>query len=232
VRDTGIGISPAQLATLFRPFTQADMSTSRRFGGTGLGLSISRQLARMMGGDLEVESTPGQGSTFRFRVTVGVATPTQVAECQTRGLTRATESREYSALLKGRRVLLVEDNHVNQLLAHKLLAKAGIEVTLAENGREAVELATNPTARFDAILMDVQMPELDGYEATRAIRACLGAASPPIIALTAHAMAEEDERCLAAGMVAHLSKPIDVRELYATLVRCTAAGRARAPTAA
>ena len=234
VRDTGIGISTTQLATLFRPFTQADMSTSRRFGGTGLGLSISRQLARMMGGDLEVESTPGQGSTFRFHVTFGVANPAQVAECQTRGLTRASETREHLAVLKGCRVLLVEDNHVNQLLAHTLLAKAGIEVTLAENGHEAVELATNPAARFDAILMDVQMPEMDGYEATGAIRARLGVASPPIIALTAHAMAEEHERCLAAGMVAHLSKPINVRELYATLIQCITPGRSRvrAPTAA
>jgi PAS domain S-box-containing protein len=219
VRDTGIGISAELMATLFRPFSQGDASMSRRFGGTGLGLSISRQLAQMMRGDLTVESTPGVGSVFHLHLLVGLATSAQESALRSKGTRRATETFTAVWELGGRRVLLVEDNAVNQLLARALLTKAGVEVTVAENGRSAVERACERGARFDAILMDVQMPEMDGYEATRAIRASLGAACPPIIALTAHAMADEAERCLDAGMVAHLSKPIVVHELYATLAK-------------
>lgn len=225
VRDTGIGITSEQQAMLFKPFSQADPSTSRRFGGTGLGLTISRQLAQMMSGDLTVSSTPGQGSTFRFRVVLGLATPEQVALLQSRALSRSQETLSLGGALEGRRVLLAEDNRVNQLVSRTFLEKMGVKVTLAQNGREAVELACSAD-RFDAVLMDVQMPEMDGHEATRAIRARLGAASPPIIALTAHAMSEELERCLASGMVAHLPKPIDVRALYATLVRYVGAAPA------
>ncbi|MDP1824201.1 MAG: ATP-binding protein [Archangium sp.] len=228
VRDTGIGISPDLLATLFKPFTQGDASISRRFGGTGLGLSISRQLAQMMGGDLTVESTPGVGSVFHLHLRVGLATSAQESALRSGGSRPATETLPAVAALRGRRVLLVEDNAVNQLLARTLLTKAGVEVTLAEDGRVAIERACAPGACFDAILMDVQMPEMDGYEATRAIRANLGATCPPIIALTAHAMADEAERCLSAGMVAHLSKPIVVHELYATLAKHLPARRVAA----
>jgi PAS domain S-box-containing protein len=219
VRDTGIGISPEQVAALFQPFSQADASTTRRFGGTGLGLSISRQLARMMDGDVVVESWLGQGSVFRFELALAEASPGQAREFDLLSGADATQLAEATRSLQGRRVLLAEDNKVNQLLARKLLGKVGIEVTLAEDGLQAVELACDGERHFDAVLMDIQMPELDGYQATRAIRARLGAACPPIIAMTAHAMGEEQDRCREAGMVAHLAKPIDVRALYQTLGR-------------
>jgi two-component system, sensor histidine kinase and response regulator len=216
VSDTGIGMDAAQLAQLFQPFTQGDASTTRRFGGTGLGLSISRQLARLMGGELLVESTPGRGSTFRFNVRLGApflaGAPQEAGEADGQATSAA-------ARLEGRRVLLVEDNRVNQFLARKLLEKVGMRVTLAENGQEAVERATASAEGFDAILMDIQMPELDGYQATRAIRDRLGPATPPIIAMTAHAMSEERDHCLAAGMVAHLAKPIEVSSLYSVLAK-------------
>jgi CheY-like chemotaxis protein len=217
VRDTGIGMGPEQVAHLFQPFTQADATTTRRFGGTGLGLSISRDLARLMGGELTAESWPGTGSIFRFEVTLGVASPEQIAELERHAAPGGEASLQASERLRGRQLLLVEDNRVNQLLARKLLEKLGAEVTLAENGLQAVEAACGGERVFDAILMDIQMPELDGYQATRAIRARLGSASPPIIAMTAHAMADEQDRCREAGMVAHLSKPIDVQALSSTL---------------
>jgi two-component system sensor histidine kinase/response regulator len=219
VRDTGIGISPEQLAALFQPFSQADATTTRRFGGTGLGLSISRQLARMMSGDVTVESWPGQGSVFRFELALPEAAPQEALEFGLLASSGAGQLAEATRRLKGRRVLLAEDNKVNQLLARKLLGKVGIEVTLAENGLQAVELACDGERRFDAVLMDIQMPELDGYQATRALHARLGTDCPPIIAMTAHAMSEEQDRCREAGMVAHLAKPIDVRALYQTLGR-------------
>jgi PAS domain S-box-containing protein len=217
VRDTGIGLSPEQQQHLFEPFTQADASTSRRFGGTGLGLSISRQLARLMGGDLTVASALGQGSAFTFAVSLPLATPAQLSALDA-ALPEVKQLRERTALaLQGRRVLLAEDNRVNQLLARKLLEKVGLVVTLAENGREAVEQAQ--AGRFDVVLMDLQMPELDGYEATEVILATLGSAAPPIIAMTAHAMVSEREHCFAVGMVDHLTKPIVVEQLYAVLQR-------------
>jgi PAS domain S-box-containing protein len=220
VTDTGIGMTAAEVAGLFRPFTQADASTTRRFGGTGLGLAISRQLAQAMGGDLLVESTPGSGSSFDFAVLLGTPTAEQAAALSSSSGVHRTRMAAPPADLRGRRVLLAEDNRVNQLLARTLLEKAGIEVVLAENGRQAVELTCDrPGGPLDAILMDVQMPELDGFDATRAILARLGPSSPPIIAMTAHAMSDERARCLEAGMVAHLAKPVDVRLLYQTLAR-------------
>jgi CheY-like chemotaxis protein len=219
VRDTGIGLAPEQLATLFQPFSQADASTTRRFGGTGLGLSISRQLARMMGGDIGVESWPDRGSVFRFELALAAASPQQVLELELLASSDPARLALAGGRLRGRRVLLAEDNKVNQLLARKLLGKVGMEVTLVENGLRAVELACGGEHRFDVVLMDIQMPELDGYQATRAIRARLGPACPPIIAMTAHAMSDEQDRCREAGMVAHLAKPIDVRALYQTLGR-------------
>ena len=233
VTDTGIGMTPGELAALFQPFTQADASTTRRFGGTGLGLVISRELALLMGGELRVESTPGRGSKFQLRATVGQPTPEQVSELSALGSVGCGEATAVASMLVGRRVLLVEDNPVNQLLAKRVLERVGLEVTLAEDGQVAVELACAPRAAFDALLMDIQMPRMDGYEATRVIRARLGPGCPPIIAMTAHAMQNERERCLAAGMVAHVSKPVDVAQLYALLARLfTAAGRGSAVTQA
>jgi signal transduction histidine kinase/ActR/RegA family two-component response regulator len=227
VTDTGIGMTPDELAALFQPFTQADASTTRRFGGTGLGLAISRELAGLMGGELRVESTPGRGSKFQFRAMVGEPTPEQASEVCARGSVGCGEAAAVARMLAGRRVLLVEDNPVNQLLAKRVLERVGLDVTLAEDGQVAVELACAPRAAFDALLMDIQMPRMDGYEATRVIRARLGPGCPPIIAMTAHAMQNERDRCLAAGMVAHVSKPVDVARLYTLLARLfTAADRA------
>ncbi|MDP1827401.1 MAG: ATP-binding protein [Archangium sp.] len=223
VTDTGIGITPGELASLFQPFTQADASTTRRFGGTGLGLVISRELARLMGGELRVESTPRRGSKFSLRVKVGEPSAEQANELSDVRSAGAAGALAGASALVGRQVLLVEDNPVNQLLARRVLERAGLQVTLAEDGQAAVELACAPLATFDLVLMDIQMPRMDGYEATRVIRARLGASCPPIIAMTAHAMRDERERCLAAGMVAHVSKPVDIARLYALLTKLLSA---------
>jgi two-component system CheB/CheR fusion protein len=227
VTDTGIGLTPEQLERLFQPFSQADSSTTRRFGGTGLGLAISRELARMMGGDLVAESVQGKGSTFRFDARFAAATSAQEAEVKSRHTARLAQALASAGNLAGRQVLLVEDNRVNQLVARTLLEKAGVKVRLAENGLQAVEVMCGARpGHFDAVLMDVQMPVMDGYEATRTLKARLGAACPPIVAMTAHAMSEERDRCLAAGMVAHLAKPIDVAALYGTLSQLVESGGA------
>lgn len=212
VDDSGVGMSAEQVAKLFQPFTQADASITRRYGGTGLGLAISRQLVGLMGGILEVESAPGRGSTF------SVALEFELASAP--GATAASPRTDPARLppdLHGLRVLVVEDNPVNQVLAARLLDRVRATVTVVGSGRGAVDaLAANP-AGFDAVLMDLQMPELDGYQATEAIRGRLGVKDLPIYAMSAHALAEDKARCLAVGMNGHLAKPIDVGELYATL---------------
>jgi CheY-like chemotaxis protein len=211
-------MSSEQTTRLFQSFTQADSSTTQRFGGTGLGLAISRELTHLISGDIVVDSTPGAGSTFTFTVRLGVPTATQEqVEARAHDAAGSVQRAAVAAQLAGRQVLVAEDNRVNQLLARTLLEKAGVVVTLAQNGLEAVTAVVEAPGRFDAVLMDLQMPEMDGFEATRAIIDRLGAASPPIIAMTAHAMSEEKDHCLAAGMVAHVAKPIDVRALYALL---------------
>jgi len=228
VRDTGIGIGAEELAALFHPFTQADPSTTRRFGGTGLGLSISRELARMMGGEVSVTSTPGQGSTFHFEVPLPELRP----EDPPRGpeAVRGTwpGSGAVPPGLQGRRVLLAEDNKVNQLLARTFLQKAGMVVTVAGDGQQALDSVRTAAAPFDVVLMDIQMPVMDGLEATRAIRAELGAAAPPIIAMTADALPEHQRRSLQAGMAAHISKPVSVDELYRVLDEVVEAQRVAA----
>ncbi|TVT71828.1 MAG: PAS domain S-box protein [Denitromonas halophila] len=224
VRDTGVGLTPSQIEGLFQPFAQADDSTTRKFGGTGLGLSICRQLVRLMGGDVVVHSEPGQGSTFLFDVELGVGAANDVA--RTRRVSPAP-----TADLDGLRVLVAEDNLVNLLIAETLLAEQGVLVDTAGTGREAVDRVMRADAPpIDVVLMDVQMPEMDGLEATRQIRADARFAALPIIAMTAHAMADERAQCLAAGMNDHLAKPVDPPLLLATLARW--AGRARAPDAA
>jgi PAS domain S-box-containing protein len=215
VRDSGIGIAPAQLERIFEPFTQADGSTTRRFGGTGLGLTISRQLVEMMGGKLEVESAPGSGSTFSFTVSFLLQPDADWAPDVARGPSSFTALRS----LRGLRVLVAEDNAINQEVARELLEAAGMTVVIADNGRQAVEAATSAGARFDAILMDLQMPEMDGIEATGEIRTHPIASGVPIIAMTAHALAGERERCLAGGMNDHVSKPIEPAKLYTALAQ-------------
>ncbi|MGE5516267.1 MAG: ATP-binding protein [Bacteroidota bacterium] len=214
VRDTGIGIEPAARARLFESFVQADASISRRFGGTGLGLAICKRLVEAQGGEIGVDSEPGQGSRFWFRLTFAVAqAPATIAETPRR-----------HGALPSLRILLAEDNPVNVLVARGLLDKGGHRIEVAVNGHEAVELAAR--GGFDVVLMDMQMPEMDGLAAARAIRRLPAPVNAvPIVALTANAMPGDAERCLAAGMNAHVSKPIDPPLLFqtiATLLPCHA----------
>ena len=210
VVDTGIGMSDSQVANVFEPFVQGDSSATRRFGGTGLGLAICRRLSLMMGGDLVVESQPGRGSVFRFSVTTGslrdvrMASRVDAAEAPSEAVRSAVLSLPGSCS-----VLLAEDGVDNQRLITTYLEKAGARVSVAENGRIAVDRAMaayRDNEPFDVILMDMQMPVMDGYEATSLLRA--KGYSGPVIALTAHAMTGDRERCLAAGCTDYLTKPI------------------------
>ena len=211
VEDTGIGIAPEALPRLFTPFFQADQSNRRRFGGTGLGLVISKRLTEAMGGKLKVESALGRGSTFRISLPLEALEDAPAAGPEARA---AAEARP--AL--GGKALLVEDNAVNRMLAVAMLNNLGIEVTEAENGQAALEHMER--SRFDLVLMDCQMPVMDGFEATREIRAREQAAlasRTPIIAVTANAMSGDAERCLKAGMDAYLAKPYTLETLRGAL---------------
>lgn len=219
IDDTGIGIEPASQQRLFRPFEQADATTTRRYGGSGLGLAISRQLARMMGGDIAMQSTPGQGSRFWVTVRLGVVASTgsryPVATNPAVDIDCEAEIRRRHA---GATVLLVEDDPINQEVAAGMLTHAGLTVEIAENGAEAVRLASNTA--YDLILMDMQMPVMNGLEATQRIRAPGGhGARVPILAMTANAFADDRTACLAAGMNDHLAKPVAPALLYASLLR-------------
>jgi signal transduction histidine kinase/ligand-binding sensor domain-containing protein/CheY-like chemotaxis protein len=201
VRDTGIGISADEQSRLFQPFEQADRSTTRKYGGTGLGLAISAHLVELMGGRIWIESTPGKGSVFHFTARCQVSEPIPTSE-----LPAAPANREHDDCPK--RILIAEDNVVNQKIAILVVEKMGHRVTIASNGSEAVQKWR--TGSYDLILMDLQMPELDGLEATRLIRAEEAATGShtPIVAMTAHAMDSDREQCLAAGMDDYISKPI------------------------
>ncbi len=232
VVDTGIGLTPEQIERIFNPFTQADPSTTRRFGGTGLGLVISKRLAEALGGRLSVQSTPGVGSTFTVTVDPG---PLEHVRWLTgaEDVPRAAAPVTFPAPPDGRltgRVLLAEDGPDNQRLIGLLLRKAGLEVTLAEDGATAQRLALEAAAAgtpFDVILMDIQMPIKDGYTATRELRRA--GYRGVIIALTAHAMAQDRDRCLACGCNDFASKPID-RKMLLDLVRRYLPGRSPAAT--
>ncbi len=212
VQDTGVGIDPAYLARAFDDFSQQDASVSRRFGGTGLGLGISRRLVALLGGELRLTSAPGQGTTARFTLRL------PVGEAQGFAPKNGAGAVHWRTALRGRRVLLVEDNFFNRMLARVTLEQAGLAVAEAEDGAAAVAAVRASARPFDAVLMDVHMPGLNGYDATAVLRAEWGP-DLPIIALTANATAGERAKCLAAGMSDYLSKPFQeddlLRMLYA-----------------
>jgi CheY-like chemotaxis protein len=212
VSDSGIGIATEHLKHLFDAFQQADTSTTRRFGGTGLGLAISRRLAELMGGVVQVRSQPGVGSEFELRL------PYAAAAAGAPELTPESVWGDSPRRLDGVRVLVAEDNEVNQIVLERALEIEGAETTIVGDGRQAVNrvLADGRDA-YDVVLMDIQMPEMDGYEATRRILEL--APDLPVIGQTAHAMLDERRECLAAGMVDHIAKPIDFRLLVDMIVR-------------
>jgi signal transduction histidine kinase/ActR/RegA family two-component response regulator len=215
VTDTGIGMDAAQVARLFQNFQQADASTTRKYGGTGLGLAISRKLAQLMGGDMGVRSRPGAGSTFWFTVRVTEAQPTVAAPLAPLSTARGLDP------LRGARVLLVEDNDMNQIIACEILADAGCVVDVAPDGSVAVEKVR--TNGYDVVLMDMQMPVMDGVTATREIRRDARFDALPIIAMTANAMEQDRRACRAAGMNAFVTKPFEPEEFLAMVARAVAA---------
>ena len=217
VGDSGIGMDPEQLDRVFNPFEQADGSTTRKYGGTGLGLTITHRIIQLMGGSIAADSTPGQGSSFTIRLPyLPVAqASTQSPSCP------VIPSADPAAgqRLAGLRILVAEDNEINQIILAENLAEDGAAVTVVANGREAVDRVRQQPGAFDVVLMDIQMPVMNGHEATRHIRQI--APDLPVIGQTAHAFAEEKEACLASGMVAHIAKPIDPDNLVGLILQHT-----------
>jgi CheY-like chemotaxis protein len=221
VKDTGIGMTDAQVGNLFQPFVQADNSITRRFGGTGLGLSISRKLALLMDGDIAIESELGKGSVFRLQVRFFIPSPEEQAtylahhDLKKPATVQATQN-----VLLGKRVLLVEDNRMNQLLASRILDKYEMKVDIANHGEEAIQRLNEGT--YDIVLMDIQMPIMDGLEATRRIRFDGRFKHLPIVAMSAGVTLDEQSRCEEVGMTSFIGKPIDSAELNKKLVElCT-----------
>ncbi|GHS85416.1 hypothetical protein AGMMS49957_01470 [Synergistales bacterium] len=221
VEDTGIGIGKKQLKGIFAVFNQADNSSTRKYGGVGIGLAITRQMVKLMGGQISVASKEGKGTTFSFSCPFTLAAKTKTQDSVADEAMDAAESEDENAILKGMRVLLVEDNEINAMIAEDLLSSVGIEVTGAVNGHEALERLSEARQRgdtpFDLVLMDLQMPVMDGYEATEIIKKTPEYRDIPVYALTAHAFPEEKMRCLSLGMEDHLVKPIDLGKFYKAL---------------
>lgn len=213
VRDTGIGLSEEQKQRIFEAFEQADNSTTRKYGGTGLGLAISRRLAELMGGSIGVESTPGCGSVFWFtaRLKKIAAISPSTASYQ-----ESPAEIDLRAQHAGKRILLAEDNPINLEVALEMLESVGLQVDTAEDGEQAVVLAK--TNDYDLVLMDIQMPKLDGIEATRAIRQIAGRQSWPVLAMTANVYDADRQACIAAGMSGHIAKPVSPETLFACIL--------------
>jgi PAS domain S-box-containing protein len=210
VIDTGIGMSKAQQVHLFQPFSQGDVTTSRNYGGTGLGLAISRELVEMMGGEIRVEAAPGKGSRFHFNAWFGLTEKPVLSVTQ-----QPVLAGNYQ--LQGLRVLLVDDIDINRKVARVMLSKVGVTTTEAKNGKKALELLESTPDNFDIVLMDVQMPVMDGLTATKLIRQNTRFSDLPVIAMTAFAMKKDEAICFDAGMNDYVSKPINPAELYAIL---------------
>lgn len=216
VKDTGIGIPEAKQRRIFDTFVQADSSILNNYGGTGLGLSITKNLVELQGGNIQVKSLEGQGSTFSFTLSFGIDAPLQVEEASPE---QVVAKPVIEASIKGARVLLVEDNPINQKIATQFLNKWGASVEVANHGKEGLELIADK--KFDFVLMDIQMPEMDGYETTRAIRAIEDDyfRNIPIISLTADAFTEVRDRVLEAGMNDYVTKPINPEQFLKTIAK-------------
>ncbi|HON59656.1 MAG TPA: response regulator [Smithella sp.] len=223
VRDTGIGMTEKQTENLFQLFAQADNSVSRKYGGTGLGLAISQRIVQLMGGQISVSSEIGKGSTFVFMIPLreaqeqGITDPWTGEEKDSAGYSAEEEREQWMTRLAGKSVLLVEDNFINQQIAAEILRQAKMHVTVAGSGGEVLEIMAGET--FDVILMDVQMPEMDGYQVTRMLRNNEKFKTIPIIAMTAQAMDGDREKCLEAGMNDYVAKPVSASDLYRVLSR-------------
>lgn len=209
VQDSGIGISEQDRAGLFNVFSQAEGATTRKYGGSGLGLAICKEIVQKMGGEIWVESTPGKGSTFQFSIRLGIPSDQQQKQAEA-----STKSQNIDNL-EGARILLAEDNPLNQQVAMEILQSEGIHVDIVNNGLEAIAAVSKKA--YDLLLMDVQMPEVDGFEATRRIRGLPDGGDLPIIAMTAHAFSGYREKCIDAGMNDYISKPFYVEQLVAVL---------------